>query len=172
VEKPKKNPNKPKNRKKQARKKIARDYEQLKSAGGFMYAIIDGKPKIILIKNRFTKRWVMPKGKLDPGETVEQAAVREVEEETGVKGRILEYLGQNRFFFSFGKKRYHKTVDVYFMEAVGDTKLDPAKFDPHDKFVSDARWFDPDKVAGALPYVNLRPMAKKAARKAKEMARG
>ncbi|MEB3100701.1 NUDIX hydrolase [Ferviditalea candida] len=61
------------------------------SAGGVVYRKIDGKLEIQLIQDRYGKI-TLPKGKLESGETVEEAALREIEEETGINGRILSLL--------------------------------------------------------------------------------
>ena len=48
----------------------------------------------ILLLRKFNGDWVLPKGKVEQGETLEQAALREVSEESGVKGQIQQYLGE------------------------------------------------------------------------------
>jgi len=139
------------------------------SAGGFVTAAFEDGPKLLLIKNIFDGRWAVPKGHVDPGETSEQAAVREVKEETGLDAAIRRPLGKNTYFFrglrgSEKGKTVRKTVDMYLLDATGDTTIYPEKLDPQDKLVSEARWFSPDQAVSAIPYANLRPLAKKAAR--------
>lgn len=139
------------------------------SAGGFVTAQFDDGPKLLLIKNIFDGRWAIPKGHVDPGETSEQAAVREIQEETGLDATIRELLGKNTYYFRGMRgpekgKTVRKTVNMYLMDAVGDTTIYPEKLDPVDKLVKEARWFSPNEAVSAIPYANLRPMAKKAAR--------
>ncbi len=63
--------------------------------------------------------WSLPKGHLEAGETAEDAAVREVEEETGIRGRVLAPLGTIDFWFVTAGRRIHKTVHHYLLEAAG-----------------------------------------------------
>lgn len=142
------------------------------SAGGVVTTWRDGQLKILLIKNMFDGRWTIPKGYIDPGESSEVAAVREIEEETGIRGELLELIGKNTYQFRSRGKLIHKQVDVYLLEAVGSTQLDPAKFDPAEKMVADARWFEPAEGVDAIPYKNLQPLVKKAAERAEELHHG
>jgi len=63
--------------------------------------------------------WSLPKGHVEPGETAEQAAIREVEEETGISGEILARLGTIDFWFIADGRRVHKTVHHFLLRAVG-----------------------------------------------------
>ena len=138
------------------------------SAGGIVVGRFDDGPKLLLIKNIFDNRWAIPKGHVDPGETSRQAAVREVEEETGLAATIRESIGKNAYYFRGLRgpekgRTVKKSVDVYLMDVDGDTTIYPEKLDPYDKLVKEARWFTPDDAVRAIPYANLRPLMKKAA---------
>ena len=61
--------------------------------------------------------WSLPKGHIEAGETAEQAAVREVEEETGIIGRVVAPLGTIDFWFVAEDRRIHKTVHHYLLLA-------------------------------------------------------
>lgn len=64
----------------------------IQSAGGFVYYLRDGEPQYLLIKRHAKSKkieWVAPKGKLEPWETPEKAAIREISEETGLDPRYL-----------------------------------------------------------------------------------
>ncbi len=62
-------------------------------AGGIVYRMRLGSPEFLLVTaRRRPDHWVYPKGHIDPGETPEEAAVREVEEESGVHATIVELL--------------------------------------------------------------------------------
>lgn len=135
-----------------------------RSAGGVVTTRIAERPKLLLIKDSYAK-WAIPKGHLDSGETSEQAAVRETEEETGLATRIAGKLGVNRYKFRSGNKLIDKTVDVYLLEVVGDPTVHPEKLDPHEGLVHDARWFTPEAAVKKVSYPNLRPLILKAAEK-------
>jgi 8-oxo-dGTP pyrophosphatase MutT (NUDIX family) len=134
------------------------------SAGGLVAAVIDGQPQLLLIKNSFDHKWTIPKGHIDPGENAEQAAVREIREETGVEASIVRHLGRNTYYFRRQGQNFRKMVDVYFLKLLGDHRIDPAKLDPEDKLVADARWFSPSAAVTAVEYANLRPLIAQAAK--------
>lgn len=61
------------------------------SAGGVVFSQDQGKLKIMLIEDRYS-RWSLPKGKQEAGETLEETALREIQEETGIIGRVVSPL--------------------------------------------------------------------------------
>ena len=87
--------------------------------------------------------WSLPKGKLDAGETFEQAALREVEEETGIRARLVRELSSTRYFDNKGRD---KVVRYWLMEV----DEDPG-FEPNDE-VDELRWLEPDAAAALLTY--------------------
>ncbi|HEY6554254.1 MAG TPA: NUDIX domain-containing protein, partial [Vicinamibacteria bacterium] len=96
--------------------------EEHRSAGGL---IVHGS-QILLISVMEGKRWQLPKGHIEEGETPEETAVREVREETGVTGRVRGPLpGVEYWFFDRGA-RIHKQVDYFLLDYVSG---DPADFD-------------------------------------------
>ncbi len=123
------------------------------SAGGLVLDRSTGSPRAALIA-RHDRRgrlvWSLPKGHLEAGETAEQAAVREVEEETGIRGRVLGPLGTIDFWFVADGRRIHKTVHHYLLAAVGGELSDA------DVEVVDVQWFDLGEVAGVLGYADER----------------
>lgn len=100
----------------------------------------DGTYDFLAIKPAHRDRWQLPKGTIDPGETPQVAAVREVREEGGVDARIIADLGPINFVFQIGRQRIAKRVDFYLMQYEGGSPLD------HDHEVQDARWFPLDDV--------------------------
>lgn len=134
-----------------------------------MYTVLEGELKVLLIKNRFDGRWTIPKGYIDPGETSEVAAVREIGEETGVQCRVVELIGHNRYRFRFRGQLIAKQVDVYLLELTGTPELDPARFDPQEQMVADVRWFTPADAVSAINYKNLQPLVERAAARAQEI---
>jgi len=94
--------------------------------------------------------WSLPKGHVEPGETSAEAAVREVEEETGIRGRVLAPLGTIDFWFVADQRRVHKTVHHFLLEAEGGELSDD------DIEVVEVAWFDLPDVSGALAYADER----------------
>jgi 8-oxo-dGTP pyrophosphatase MutT (NUDIX family) len=90
----------------------------------------DGEPEVLLVHRPRYDDWTIPKGKLDPGETHEAAALREVEEETGLRCALGRELASTSYHDRKGRP---KTVRYWAM-----TPLDGA-FRPHDE-VDEVRW--------------------------------
>ena len=101
-------------------------------------------------------RWSLPKGHVEQGETHEQAAVREVEEETGISGRITARLGSVEYTFVAQGRRIHKRVHHYLMEAVAGELSDA------DIEVTEVAWVPLSDLAGRLAYAGERRLARKA----------
>lgn len=113
--------------------------------------------EIVLVGRGAENFWVLPKGTPREGESTEEVALREVEEETGVKGRIVGELGSIHYWFSRHGTRFNKEVFYFLMEAVGgDVSL-------HDHEYDDARWFSLDEAARRLAYANEAEMVRSAA---------
>jgi 8-oxo-dGTP pyrophosphatase MutT (NUDIX family) len=79
----------------------------------------DGSPYVALIATRNRTRWGLPKGAVSPGETPEQAALREVREETGLDAEIIGLLDTIEYFFRAGETLVRKKVDFYLMHFTG-----------------------------------------------------
>ncbi len=89
------------------------------SAGGL---VVDSQHRAAVIgrtNGRGNLLWSLPKGHLEEGESLEAAAVREVNEETGICGRVLAPLGVIDFYFTAEGQRVHKTVHHYLLIAEG-----------------------------------------------------
>jgi 8-oxo-dGTP pyrophosphatase MutT (NUDIX family) len=127
---------------------------QHRSAGGL---VVLGS-RILLISTQAGRRWQLPKGHIEEGETPEQAAVREVREETGVTSRVVAPLpGVEYWFVERGAHRIHKQVDYFLLDYLsGDT----ADFDPHE--VSGAEWFSWEEGLAKLSFENERRVVEKA----------
>jgi 8-oxo-dGTP pyrophosphatase MutT (NUDIX family) len=122
--------------------------EEHRSAGGL---IVHGS-RILLISVMEGKRWQLPKGHIEEGETPEQTAVREVREETGVTGQVRSPLpGVEYWFVDRGRKRVHKTVDYFLLDYVSG---DPANYDRRE--VSGAEWMSWDEGIARLTFENER----------------
>jgi ADP-ribose pyrophosphatase YjhB (NUDIX family) len=97
--------------------------------------------------------WSLPKGHLEEGESAEDAAVREVEEETGIRGRVLASLGSIDYWFVAEDRRIHKTVHHYLLEAAGGELSDD------DVEVDQVAWVPLDELPGRLAYAGERRLA-------------
>ena len=90
--------------------------------------------------------WALPKGTPRKGESVEQVALREVQEETGLQTRILKNIGSIHYSFVRSNLRYEKEVRYFLMEPVGgDISL-------HDTEYDDVRWFPLSEAFQRLTY--------------------
>ncbi len=116
----------------------------IEAAGGVVLRARDGRMQVLVVHRVRHDDWSLPKGKLDPGEDHEQAAVREVEEETGVRATLGAELPEVRYEVPAGPKRVR-----WWTMAVVDG--DPADHQP-DGEVDEARWLDVTDAAGTMTY--------------------
>jgi len=100
--------------------------------------------------------WSMPKGHVEVGESHEDAAVREVAEETGITGRVLAPLGTIDFWFVAEDRRVHKTVHHFLLVAEGGALSDD------DIEVAEVAWVPLHEVAGRLAYADERRLVDRA----------
>lgn len=103
--------------------------------------------------------WCLPKGHLEDGETPEDAAVREIEEETGIRGRVVGSLGTIDYWFSAEGRRVHKLVHHYLLEAIGGTLS--TEGDP-DQEAIDVAWVPLTELAATLAFPNERKIVREA----------
>ena len=101
--------------------------------------------------------WSLPKGHVEPGETAEQTAVREVAEETGISGRILAPLGTIDFWFVAEGRRIHKTVHHYLLLAEGGELSD------EDVEVTEVAWVPLSELSERLAYADERRLVSRVA---------
>ena len=99
--------------------------------------------------------WSLPKGHIEDGETPEQAAIREVGEETGIKSEIVRSLGVIDFWFMASGKRIHKTVHHFLFTEIG------GKLAPQVTEVDDVQWFPIDEIVSKLVYPDERKLIAK-----------
>jgi 8-oxo-dGTP pyrophosphatase MutT (NUDIX family) len=140
------------------------------SAGGLVFdrAHEPARAAVIARRNRAGRvEWCLPKGHLEGEETLEQAAVREVAEETGIRGRVLEPLGTIDYWFSLPDKRIHKVVHHYLLERVGGRLT--IEDDP-DAEAIDVAWVPVDELESTLTFPNERRIADLAARRLADQA--
>ncbi len=132
------------------------------SAGGVLVRRLRGRWMLAAIRpaGKPPGLWVLPKGQLDEGESSEAAALREVAEETGARGRSLGKLGDTRYWFNWDGERVFKVVS-FFLVRYEDGRLGdiPEAF-RHE--VADVRWLPLDDAPAILAYRGEREMAERA----------
>ena len=100
------------------------------AAGGVVLRLGDHGAEVALLGRLNDGSWVFPKGTPTTGESLEQTALREVREETGLDVRILRPLGEMTYSFAASGERVHKIVHFFLMEATGgDPSLHDAEYD-------------------------------------------
>ena len=129
--------------------------KQAVSAGGLVYEDRPDGRWVVLISRRNAAgqlQWTLPKGGLEEGEGLEAAAIREVEEETGLRSAITKKLGVVDYWFVWrpDEVRYHKYVHYYLMTYLGgDTQA-------HDDEAEDVVWLPIADAIARLTHSNER----------------
>lgn len=154
----------PRDQSKQHKSRPRRQTERLRtvhetSAGGLVIDGIDG-PKdtqVAALIGRIDRRgrmlWSLPKGHIELGETAEQTAIREVAEETGIRGDVLAALGSIDYWFVTEGRRVHKTVHHYLMRFLGGELSDD------DVEVTEVAWVPLRELPSRLAYADERKLA-------------
>ena len=128
------------------------------SAGGVVHRHTPAGPEIALAHRRAPLLWALPKGTPASGETLEETALRETSEETGLEVEIEVPIGPISYVFVRGSTRYFKTVHFYLMRAVGgDTAL-------HDHEFDEVRWVVIPEALRLLSYPTERSVVEQAER--------
>ncbi len=130
------------------------------SAGGVAFRREEGRVEVALISVGARRRWQLPKGHVDPGESPEQAAIREVREEAGVACELVEPLGKVEYWFvatEQGRRvRFHKFVHFFLLAYQAGDVAD------HDHEVHEARWMHVDEALRRLAFDNEREVMARA----------
>jgi 8-oxo-dGTP pyrophosphatase MutT (NUDIX family) len=131
--------------------------EDAVSAGGVVYRLNGNHGVEIVICGRTSDGvWGLPKGTPDPGETIEQTAVREVSEETGLQVKIVARIGVVEYWFARQGVRYHKWVHHFLMQSTGgDTSQ-------HDLEYDKVEWRPIEDALRTLTFRNEANMVEKA----------
>jgi 8-oxo-dGTP pyrophosphatase MutT (NUDIX family) len=117
------------------------------SAGGVVYRHTPDGLEIVLAHRRSPALWALPKGTPAAGETLEETALRETAEESGLKVEIETPIGPISYVFVRGSTRYLKTVHFFLMRPIG------GDLDQHDHEFDDVRWVP---LTEALRLMNYR----------------
>lgn len=119
------------------------------SAGGIVYKNKDGELLVLVSQHSQHHGWVFPKGLIGDhikGEKKEDTAVREVQEETGVLGKIIKPITPVTYWYQFEGDKIKKTVYYFIMEYMsGDIKY-------HDHEMENVEWLPIDEVENRLTY--------------------
>ena len=118
------------------------------SSGGVIYRVLASGIEVALTQTHRGPMWCLPKGRVEEKETLEEAALREVQEETGLRGEIAQSLRPIEYTYQARSADGHrtpidKTVHFFLIEFTDGSTED------HDAEVVDVRWF-PLEVAGRL----------------------
>jgi 8-oxo-dGTP pyrophosphatase MutT (NUDIX family) len=114
----------------------------VQAAGGLVVRRLGGLLEIVLVHRPVQHDWSFPQGKLEAGETLEMAALREVEEETGMTCDLLRFIGHTEYMDRKGRP---KAVAYWVMAAVSGS------FRPNDE-VDELRWLSIEDAARLLSY--------------------
>lgn len=129
------------------------------SCGGVVIKTNGGEPQLCLGMRRRERsgvHWMLPKGTPYGAETVEQTALREVAEETGLEVRIVAPVGAISYFFTQDGERIHKTVHFFLMEPTG------GDLDGHDHEFDEVRWFSIHEALSVLTFDSERQLVEHA----------
>lgn len=102
--------------------------------------------------------WALPKGTPDSGETLEETAVRETREETGLEVEIEEPITSISYFFVHGRTRYHKTVHFFLMRPTG------GRLEDHDNEFDEVRWVQLGEALELMTHATEREVVQRAAK--------
>lgn len=120
--------------------------QDVAEAGGIVVKLSDGTLKFLLVKAKKDPRhWVFPKGHIEPGESAEAAASREVREETGVDAEVIARLGTLEFVL-LGESLH---VDFYLLKYRGDVASGEQR---------ESRWCTDDEAAALLSFEDARKL--------------
>jgi 8-oxo-dGTP pyrophosphatase MutT (NUDIX family) len=128
------------------------------SAGGVPFRVHDGRVQFALVRPAGRTVWVLPKGVVEPAERPEEAALREVQEETGLVVQPRGALGEIEYWFAERGRpgRVHKRVHHFLFEAEGGS------LDDHDDEMAEARWFEATEALRSLTHANERTILERA----------
>ena len=122
------------------------------SSGGAVITLRNGLAHVALIAPRGKTRWGLPKGAVSEGETSEQAALREVLEETGLQAEIIKPLDTIEYFFRAGDTLIRKRVDFYLMRYLA------GELTPQLSEVDDVEWVELSEAIARASFESERKL--------------
>ncbi|MFC1560022.1 NUDIX hydrolase [Candidatus Margulisiibacteriota bacterium] len=126
------------------------------SAGGVVFKKEASKIKVVLTVKSGGKITCLPKGHIEKGERSEDAATREVKEETGLTGNLIEKIGDIEYWFAEAGQKIHKKVAFFLFEQTGGSTKD------HDFEVEEVKWYDLSEAVKTTTYKSEKDIIKKA----------
>jgi 8-oxo-dGTP pyrophosphatase MutT (NUDIX family) len=126
------------------------------SAGGLVVRRFQGRPFLAVVKVKSGTVTALPKGHPDEGESMREAAVREVREETGLETEALDKVGDVRYWYTLHGERVLKVVSFYLCRYLS------GRIQDHDHEVDGVEWVPLDEAAARLTYRGERQMASQA----------
>ena len=137
------------------------------SAGGVAFRWRDAEPEIAIVSVKPKLRWQLPKGIVDPGESPQLTAVREVREEAGVETELVKLIETIEYWYrslKYGKPvRYHKFVHFYLVKYKDGDVVN------HDHEVEESRWVSFDEALELLDFKSEREVVEKAREMVREL---
>ena len=139
----------------------------LHSAGGVVFRHREGSIEVALIALKGKKIWTLPKGLIERGEDLRTTAVREIMEETGLIGNIIDDLGEKSYWFyqKDSNSKYKKTVTYFLLEYTG------GNIEDYGWEVEEAKWFNIDDAIKRVSYKSDREILEKAKEKLKSISK-
>jgi len=135
--------------------------EEQVSAGGVVVREIDGRFDVVLVLVGAQRRWQLPKGLVEAGETPEVAARREVREEAGVEAELAAPLDVIDYWYVADRRgervRFHKRVHFFLF------RYQAGRVEDHDDEVHEARWVPLADAGAQLAFANERRVVERAA---------
>jgi 8-oxo-dGTP pyrophosphatase MutT (NUDIX family) len=127
------------------------------SAGGVVYRLEEGVPLFLLIRDSYSN-WGFPKGHLESGERADEAALREVREETGLRELALRgSIETIDWYFRFRGRLIHKVCHFFLMETA-QAETAPQRTEG----ITACQWIDYDAAASCVSYANARQVLRRA----------
>ncbi len=127
------------------------------SAGGVVFRVEDGEPLFLLIRDSY-QNWGFPKGHIEGGEQPQDAAVREVAEETGLADLTVRgSIERIDWYFRFRGQLIHKFCHFFLMET-GESETSPQRTEG----ITACRWTQFDEAASLVSYANARDVLRRA----------
>ena len=134
------------------------------AAGGVVLRAAGDQLEVVIAGRDSDRTWVFPKGTPDPGETVEETAIREVREESGLDVEIVRPIGSIDYWFAVPGERVHKIVHFFLMRPSG------GDVSRHDHEYDEVRWVSVTDARRMLSYDTYREMLDRAIAAAGEAA--